>query len=89
MMSVPFGPYLLMWHVECWNWLNFTHTQGSVGQRNHAIARLILLSLLVKVRALLLLQIVLAEEMYVGRSVLRSKTPCVKQSSESIVKEPS
>lgn len=76
MTSLPFDPYRLTWYTECVNWLKFTHTQGNVAQRNHVLTKLVLLSLLAKVKVLL--PLVVAEEMYVGRSVLRSKTRCVK-----------
>jgi len=73
MMRPPTGSYLLVWLAECWNWLKFTHTQSDETKRDSPVKAMVHL-------------VVLAEEIYVGRSVLRSKTPCVKPSSESIVK---
>lgn len=75
MMSMLYVPYHSMWHAVCVNWLKFTHTQGSVAQRNHVSAKLVLLPLLVKVKVLL--PLLLAKEMYRGRSVLKSKTRTV------------
>jgi hypothetical protein len=83
MTRIPLEPYLLVWQAECWNCLKSIHTQSDETKRDHLLAKLVLLTLLIKAMVLLL---VLAEEMYVGRSVLRSKTPCVKLSSESLVK---
>jgi len=73
MMRLPRGSYHLVWLAECWNWLKFTHTQSDETKRDSPVNAMVHL-------------VVLAKEIYVGRSVLRSKTPCVKQSSESIVK---
>lgn len=81
MTRLPRGPYLSVWQAECWNWLKFTLTQSDETQRDRLIAKSDLLALPVKAVGLLL---VLVEEMFVGRSVvLRSKTSCVKLSSES------
>jgi hypothetical protein len=80
MTRIPLEPYLLVWQAECWNCLKSIHTQSDETKRDHLLAKLVLLTLL------MVLLLVLAEEMYVGRSVLRSKTPCVKLSSESLVK---